>query len=44
MYTLVRGITIENCFYFIILHCLGSLAGIIIFEATRKIREEKHDF
>ena len=31
MYTLVRGITIENCFYFIILHCLGSLAGIIFF-------------
>ena len=29
MYNLVRGITIENCFYFIILHCLGSLAGII---------------
>ena len=29
--SLVRGITIENCFYFIILHCLGSLAGIIFF-------------
>ena len=29
--SLVRGITIENCLYFIILHCLGSLAGIISF-------------
>ena len=40
MYTLVRGITIENCFYFIILHCLGSLAGIIL-NMTRRMFEHK---
>ena len=33
MYTLVRGITIENSCYFIFLHCLGSLAGIIFFQS-----------